>query len=179
MVGDLEQTGVGSNAGCCLLHAMCCGLEMVAFGHSGGSPVLFIADNGLVLFFMIMSVLRGQNWQQGWSHSWFRCSMLPRLYGSTWMLVRGVSFSVSLAVVGLICCSSVPRHFYTVTNTGCVWKIVSIFTSIVLCGGLEGVFLPVLGDWYVGDSFVATLWLILITTGNDVAQRFGEYGNAG
>ena len=67
MVGDLEETGFGSNAGHCLLNAMCCGLEMVAFGSNGGGPVLFIADNGLVMycFFMIMSVLRGQNRQQG------------------------------------------------------------------------------------------------------------------
>ena len=60
MVGDLAQTGVGSKAGCCLLHATCCGLELVAFGSNGGSPVLFFADNGLVMhcIFMIMSVLR-------------------------------------------------------------------------------------------------------------------------
>ena len=42
MVGDLEQTGVGSNAGHCLLHVMCCGLDMVALGSNGGGPVLFL-----------------------------------------------------------------------------------------------------------------------------------------
>ena len=50
MVDDLEWTGVGSNAGHCLLHAMCCGLEMVALGSNGGGPVLFFADNGLVMY---------------------------------------------------------------------------------------------------------------------------------
>ena len=49
MVGDLEQTGVGSKAGHCLLPAMCCGLEVVAFGSTGGGPVLYFADNGLVM----------------------------------------------------------------------------------------------------------------------------------
>ena len=47
-VGDLEQTGVGSRAGHCLLHAMCFGPEMMAFDSTGGGPVL-IADNGLVM----------------------------------------------------------------------------------------------------------------------------------
>ena len=31
----------------------------------------------------------------------------------------------------------------------------------------------------MGDSFVAYLWFVLIITGNVVAQKFGEYGNAG
>ena len=77
--------------------------------------------------------------------------MLPGLYGSIWMLVQGICFSVSLAVVSSVCCSSVPRHFQMVT------KVASIYASIVLCGGLGGVFLPALGNWYVGDSFVAFL----------------------
>ena len=47
-VGDLEQTGVGSRAGRCLLRAMCCGLEMIAFDSNCGGPVLF-AGNGLVI----------------------------------------------------------------------------------------------------------------------------------
>ena len=33
-----------------MLHAMCCGLEMVAFGSNGGGPVLFVADNDLVMY---------------------------------------------------------------------------------------------------------------------------------
>ena len=32
----LESAGVGSNAGHCLLLAMCCGLGMVEFGSNGG-----------------------------------------------------------------------------------------------------------------------------------------------
>ena len=63
-----------------------------------------------------------------------------------------------------------------VANTGCVSKIASLFVSIVLCGGHEGVFLSALGDWYVGDSFVATLWLVLITAGKVVAPKFGSMG---
>ena len=50
VVGDLEQTGVGIDAGHCLLLAMCCGLEMVASGSNGSGPVLFIADNGLGMY---------------------------------------------------------------------------------------------------------------------------------
>ena len=95
--------------------------------------------------------------------------MLSGLYGSTWMLVLGVSFSVSLAVVSSVCCSSVPRHFYMVRNNGHVHKIASIFASIVLCGGIVCVFLPALGDWYVGDSLIAYLWLVLMVTDNVVA----------
>ena len=40
-------------------------------------------------------------------------------------------------------------------------------------------FLPAMGDWYVEDSFVATLWLVLMTTGKVVTPKFGRYGNAG
>ena len=50
MIGDLELAGVGSKAGWCLLLAMCCGLEVVAFGSNGVGPVLYFADNGLVLY---------------------------------------------------------------------------------------------------------------------------------
>ena len=50
VIGDLEWTGVGSNAGCCLLHAMCYGLEVVALSSKGGGPVLFVADDGLVMY---------------------------------------------------------------------------------------------------------------------------------
>ena len=47
--GDLEQTGVGSKAGHCLLLATCCCLEVVAFGSNGGGSVLHFADNFLVI----------------------------------------------------------------------------------------------------------------------------------
>ena len=53
MIGDLEQTGVGSNAGHCLLLATCCGLEVVAFGNNVGVPVLHFADKGLVMYCFI------------------------------------------------------------------------------------------------------------------------------
>ena len=47
VVGDLEWAGVGSNAHCCLLLAMCCGLVMLVFGSDGSVLVLFVAENGL------------------------------------------------------------------------------------------------------------------------------------
>ena len=47
---DLEQTGVGSNAGRRLLFAICCGLEVIACGSNGGGPLLYFADSGLVLY---------------------------------------------------------------------------------------------------------------------------------
>ena len=40
-------------------------------------------------------------------------------------------------------------------------------------------FLSAVGDWYVGDSFIATLWLDFATTGKVVTLKFGRYGNAG
>ena len=40
-------------------------------------------------------------------------------------------------------------------------------------------FLPAVGDWYAGNSFIATLWLVLMTTGKVVTQKFGRYGNVG
>ena len=41
----LEQTGLGSKVGCCLLLALCCGLVMVGFGSSGACLLVFFAED--------------------------------------------------------------------------------------------------------------------------------------
>ena len=60
-------------------------------------------------------------------------------------------------------------------NTGRVHEIASIFgifRSIVLNGGFDGIFSPVVGNWYVGDSFVAIVGPTFSSTSTVVAQRF-------
>ena len=50
MVCVHEWAGVGSNAGHCLLLAMCCGLGMVEFVSNSGVLMLFVAENGLGIY---------------------------------------------------------------------------------------------------------------------------------